>query len=213
MLPNVVEFAAVYCGVLRAGGVVVPMNPLLKAREVAYYLADSGARLTVAWHALGDQVTAGAAQAGATALLGDPVTCPPVLADAVPADNAVEREPNDTTVLLYTSGTTGRRGHRGAASGPPAGPRPQRRVHPGHCQEQRGQGQQRHHEAVAHPRRHACRPRRTRPPADRRRGAAAASAPADTARRRSRGTGPNPHPDAMATMPTTLAPVLPAPGG
>ena len=33
-------------GVLRrapAGGVVVPMNPLLKAREVAYYLGDSGA--------------------------------------------------------------------------------------------------------------------------------------------------------------------------
>jgi len=36
MLPNVAEFAAVYYGVLRAGGVVVPMNPLLKVREVAY---------------------------------------------------------------------------------------------------------------------------------------------------------------------------------
>ena len=35
MLPNVPEFAVVYYGVLRAGGVVVPMNPLLKAREVA----------------------------------------------------------------------------------------------------------------------------------------------------------------------------------
>ena len=35
MLPNVPEFASVYYGVLRAGGVVVPMNPLLKAREVA----------------------------------------------------------------------------------------------------------------------------------------------------------------------------------
>ncbi len=38
MLPNVAEFASIYYGVLRAGGVVVPMNPLLKAREVAYYL-------------------------------------------------------------------------------------------------------------------------------------------------------------------------------
>jgi long-chain acyl-CoA synthetase len=36
VLPNVAEFAVVYYGVLRAGGVVVPMNPLLKAREVAY---------------------------------------------------------------------------------------------------------------------------------------------------------------------------------
>jgi long-chain acyl-CoA synthetase len=50
MLPNVAEFAVVYYGVLRAGCVVVPMNPLLKVREVAYYLGDSGARLIFAWH-------------------------------------------------------------------------------------------------------------------------------------------------------------------
>ena len=43
MLPNIPDFAAVYYGVLRAGAVVVPMNPLLKAREVTHYLADSGA--------------------------------------------------------------------------------------------------------------------------------------------------------------------------
>ncbi len=48
MLPNIPEFAAVYYGVLRAGGVVVPMNPLLKAREIAYYLSDSGAQLIFA---------------------------------------------------------------------------------------------------------------------------------------------------------------------
>ncbi len=35
MLPNLAEFPVVYYGVLRAGGIVVPMNPLLKAREVA----------------------------------------------------------------------------------------------------------------------------------------------------------------------------------
>jgi len=50
MLPNTPEFAVTYYGVLRTGGVVVPMNPLLKAREVAYYLGDSGARLLFAWH-------------------------------------------------------------------------------------------------------------------------------------------------------------------
>ena len=27
------------------------MNPLLKSREVAYYLSDSGARVVLAWHA------------------------------------------------------------------------------------------------------------------------------------------------------------------
>ena len=34
MLPNVPYFGAVYYGILRAGGVVVPMNVLLKGREV-----------------------------------------------------------------------------------------------------------------------------------------------------------------------------------
>ena len=48
MLPNVPEFAVVYYGILRAGGVVVPMNPLLKEREVAYYLDDSQATLILA---------------------------------------------------------------------------------------------------------------------------------------------------------------------
>ena len=38
MLPNVPYFAAIYYGVLRAGGTVVPMNPLLKGREVEFYL-------------------------------------------------------------------------------------------------------------------------------------------------------------------------------
>src|SRR5215471_13083709 len=49
MMPNVAEVPVVYYGVLRAGGVVVPMNPLLKAREVAYYLDDSGP----GWSSLG----------------------------------------------------------------------------------------------------------------------------------------------------------------
>ena len=54
MLPNVPEFAIAYYGVLRAGGVVVPMNVLLKRREVAFYLGDSGAKLLLAWHEFAD---------------------------------------------------------------------------------------------------------------------------------------------------------------
>src|SRR6266702_4686856 len=71
MLPNVAEFAVVYYGVLRAGGVVVPMNPLLKKREVAYYLADSGARLIFAWHAFSDEARAGAEQPEAEPIVVD----------------------------------------------------------------------------------------------------------------------------------------------
>ena len=47
MLPNVPYFGIVYYGILRAGGVVVPMNVLLKGREVAFYLKDSGAKVGV----------------------------------------------------------------------------------------------------------------------------------------------------------------------
>ena len=43
MLPNVPAFPIAFYGALAAGAVVVPMNPLLKEREVAYYLGDSGA--------------------------------------------------------------------------------------------------------------------------------------------------------------------------
>src|SRR5919199_6405154 len=45
VLPNVLSFPVVFYGALLAGAVVVPMNPLLKAREVEYFLQDSGARL------------------------------------------------------------------------------------------------------------------------------------------------------------------------
>src|SRR6202522_1453198 len=73
MMPNVAEMPVVYYGVLRAGGVVVPMNPLLKAREVAYYLGDSGARLLFAWHAFAEQARAGAEPSAAGAALADTI--------------------------------------------------------------------------------------------------------------------------------------------
>ena len=61
MLPNVPYFGAVYYGVLRAGGVVVPMNVLLKGREIGFYLSDSGARLMFAWHGFAESAQEGAA--------------------------------------------------------------------------------------------------------------------------------------------------------
>jgi long-chain acyl-CoA synthetase len=108
MLPNVPEYAVVYYGVLRAGGVVVPMNPLLKAREIAYHLGDSGAPVILAWHTTGDAVAAGAAQTGAEAVMVEPAAFGDLLAETTPAREVVDRAADDTAVLLYTSGTTGR---------------------------------------------------------------------------------------------------------
>jgi long-chain acyl-CoA synthetase len=107
MLPNTPEFALVYYGVLRAGGVVVPMNPLLKAREVSYYLGDSGARLMFGWQAFAAETQAGAKQADAEAIVIVPGGFGEVLASARPADEMVDRDGDDAAVILYTSGTTG----------------------------------------------------------------------------------------------------------
>jgi long-chain acyl-CoA synthetase len=87
MMPNVAEVPVVYYGVLRAGGVVVPMNPLLKAREVAYYLGNSGTGLIFAWHAFADQARSGAEQAEAESIVVDGVSFADLLASAAPDDH------------------------------------------------------------------------------------------------------------------------------
>ena len=40
MLPNTPAFAIVFYGIIYRGAVAVPMNPLLKFREVSYYLVQ-----------------------------------------------------------------------------------------------------------------------------------------------------------------------------
>src|SRR5215216_3478414 len=72
MLPNVPYFAIVYYGVLRAGGVVVPMNPLLKGREVSFYLEDPAAKIMFAWGDFEDAARQGADEAGAELVLVKP---------------------------------------------------------------------------------------------------------------------------------------------
>ena len=107
MLPNVLSFPPIYYGVLRAGGVVVPMNPLLKSREVAFHLGDSGARWIFAFTGFADEASKGAADASAECVVVAPGEFEQALAAAVPDTRLTEREPKDTAVILYTSGTTG----------------------------------------------------------------------------------------------------------
>ena len=106
MAPNVPQFPVFYYAVLRAGGAVVPMNPLLKAREVAHYLGDSGAGLVLAWDTAAGEAAAGAATAGAEC-----VTVPAIGEVAAwplsPESDVARRADDDTAVILYTSGTTG----------------------------------------------------------------------------------------------------------
>ncbi len=105
-LPNIPQMPIIYYGILWAGGVVVPMNPLYKGREFAYVLTDADAKAFFAWDGVGDEASKGAANAGveyvsvsATEFVGELMTHEP--------GAFVDRDDSDTAVVLYTSGTTG----------------------------------------------------------------------------------------------------------
>ncbi|MGY3790677.1 long-chain-fatty-acid--CoA ligase [Streptomyces antibioticus] len=108
MLPNVPEFVVLYYGILRAGAVVVPMNPLLKTRETEYHLDDSGAALLFEWHQAPGEGAQGAAAAGVRHLAVEPAAFAELLAGHEPLAETAATADDDVAVLLYTSGTTGR---------------------------------------------------------------------------------------------------------
>jgi long-chain acyl-CoA synthetase len=111
-LPNLPQFVVAFHGTLRAGGVVVPMNPQYKAREITHLLTDSGASVVVTIPdlapvvdavrddtAVEQVVTVGATTETSTvfsAFVGDPDF------------ETVARGDDEVAVQPYTSGTTGR---------------------------------------------------------------------------------------------------------
>jgi len=118
MVPNVPGFTIAYFGVLYAGCVVVPLNTLLVANEVAFQLEDSEARALVV-HAQTAAVAIEAAQrvAGCRHIytVGCDAAAHPVGAKRLeevihsgPAADLAQTAADDTAVVLYTSGTTGK---------------------------------------------------------------------------------------------------------
>ncbi|WP_433446004.1 long-chain-fatty-acid--CoA ligase [Streptomyces sp. CA-142005] len=107
MLPNLVEFPVLYYGALRAGAIVVPMNPLLKPREIAHCAGDSGMALLLAWDGVTEPALAGAADTGTPVVPIVPGGLGELLAECPEPAPVVPREDHHLAVILYTSGTTG----------------------------------------------------------------------------------------------------------
>jgi long-chain acyl-CoA synthetase len=108
MLPNVPYFAVCYYGVLRAGAVVVPMNVLLKGREVAFYCSDPESKVLFAWHDFAEAAQAGAEQAGTDCILVKPGEFEQLVGESPAVTDVADCSADDTAVILYTSGTTGK---------------------------------------------------------------------------------------------------------
>lgn len=123
--PNLPWFPIVYYGILKAGAVVVPLNVLLKGREIAYHLADSEAKAYFCFEGsaelpMGQEGWSGFNETPgcdtfllmtATPTEDSPVPGAETLTAALAGMGAdfetVATEPGDTAVILYTSGTTG----------------------------------------------------------------------------------------------------------
>ncbi len=107
MLPNVPYFAILYFGILRAGAVVVPLNPRYGHTEVAYHVGDSGAKLLFAWHQFADAAEQGAGEHDIEMIPVEPGKFEELLGEAEADYGVADRERDDSAVILYTSGTTG----------------------------------------------------------------------------------------------------------
>ena len=69
--PNLPWFPIAYYGILKAGAVVVPLNVLLKPREIAYHLKDSDAKALIAFEGTAELPLAAMAKAAC-----DEARCP-----------------------------------------------------------------------------------------------------------------------------------------
>jgi long-chain acyl-CoA synthetase len=123
--PNTPHFVIAYFAILRAGAVVVPLNVLLKPREIAYHLRDSDAVAMLVFEGTAELPMAAMARAACDevpscaqliVMTANPAAASPVdramtlgqvMHGRSPVSETHASRPDDTAVLLYTSGTTG----------------------------------------------------------------------------------------------------------
>jgi len=120
-LPNVPEFVMAMHGILKAGGVLIPVNTLYKAGELSWVVENASTRFAISVDSSAKEAAGALTQNGGGQLwvLGDPsgiagdglVVHPFAELSAHAVSDPppfVQRDPGDTAILLYTSGTTGK---------------------------------------------------------------------------------------------------------
>lgn len=130
LCPNLPYFPAVYFAILKAGATVVPLNILLKPREIAYHLRDSDAKALFCFEGTPELPMIEAANAAVAVV----PSCKRLIVMRAPSSpestvetpdsqevvtlaefsggqpetfQTVDTSADDTAIILYTSGTTG----------------------------------------------------------------------------------------------------------
>ncbi len=130
LIPNLPQFVISFYAVLKAGGVVVAMNPAYKQRELAYQIQDLGAGVLIALSSFKPVLESIRTETGLRRLIyseiedafqipvaADPVLALPPAGDLVWLDllrrfagqprPPVEVTPEDEAIFQYSGGTTG----------------------------------------------------------------------------------------------------------
>jgi long-chain acyl-CoA synthetase len=119
-LPNIPQFLTAYFGALKAGLVVLPLNPLLMAPELEYHLTDSSAALLIGFEGMHAEAVKACETTGVPLYLVSMGSGPlpegartvgellPTAPLDEPGGDVAACSPDDTAVLVYTSGTTGK---------------------------------------------------------------------------------------------------------
>jgi long-chain acyl-CoA synthetase len=123
---DVPSFVIAYYGILKAGAVVLPLNVLLKSREIAYHLTDGDAKayfcqegtpelpIGQLGHTAFQEVESCqhfflmTNEPGAPSSIPGATTLGMLMRGQPTTFETVATSPDDTAVILYTSGTTGK---------------------------------------------------------------------------------------------------------